>query len=75
MRLYDRASPPVDLTLSPSDALDGESIDSRNKVMDILLPLSFAWFRVRLFLSLSPLPFSQPIVPPHFPVLIPRARF
>jgi hypothetical protein len=51
----------VDLTLFPSDALNGESIDSRNKVMDILQPLTFAWFRVRPFRSLSPLPFSQPI--------------
>ena len=32
--------------------------------MDILLPLTFAWFRVRPFLSLSPLPFSRPIVSP-----------
>ena len=53
----------MDLTLFPSDALNGESIDSRNKVMDVLLPFSFAWFRVRRFLSLSPLPFSRPIVP------------
>jgi hypothetical protein len=51
----------VDLTLLPSDALNGESIDSRNKVMDILLPLTFAWFRVRPFRSLSPLPLFQPI--------------
>jgi hypothetical protein len=56
----------VDLTLSPSDALNGESVDSRNNIMDILLPFTFAWFRVRPFLSLSPLPFSQPIVPPTF---------
>ena len=48
-------------TLFPSDALNGESIDSRNKVIGILLPLTFAWFRVRPFRSLSPLPFSQPI--------------
>jgi hypothetical protein len=37
----------VDLTLFPTDALNGESNDSRNKVIDILLPLTFAWFRVR----------------------------
>lgn len=55
----------VDLTLVPSsDALNGESIDTRNKIMDILLPLTFASFRVRPFRSLSPLPFSQPITSP-----------
>lgn len=54
-RLYDRASLSVDLTLFPSDALNGESIDSRNKVVEVLLPFSFAWFRVRRFRSLSPL--------------------
>jgi hypothetical protein len=58
-------------TLPPSDALNGESIDSRSKVMDILLPLTFAWFRVRPFLSSSH-PFFRPIVPA--PVLIRRAR-
>jgi len=42
------------LPLLPSDALAGESIDSRDKVMDILFPLVFAWFRVRAF----PSPFS-----------------
>jgi hypothetical protein len=38
----------------PSDALNGESIDSRERMMDtILLPLTFAWFRVRPFRSSS----------------------
>ncbi len=46
----------VDLTVFPSDALNGEPNDSRNKVIDILLPLTFAWFRVRPLRSLSPLP-------------------
>ena len=32
--------------------------------MDILLPFTFAWFRVRPFPSSSPLPFSRPIVFP-----------
>jgi hypothetical protein len=54
----------VDLTLFPSDTLNGESFDSRNKVVDILFPLTLAWFRVRPFRSLSPLPFSQPIISP-----------
>jgi hypothetical protein len=43
--------------LPPSDALNGESTDNRERMMDtILLPLAFAWFRVRPFLSSSPLP-------------------
>ncbi len=65
MCVFERShSTSVDLTLFPSDALNGESVDSRNKLMDILLPLTFAWFRVRPFRSLSPLPFSQPITSP-----------
>jgi len=51
--------------LPPSDALNGESIGSRERTMDIILPLAFAWFRVRPFLSSSPLPSFQPIVFPH----------
>ncbi|KAH9957791.1 hypothetical protein BC827DRAFT_1269982 [Russula dissimulans] len=31
--------------MTSQDALTGESIDSRDKVMDILFPLVFAWFR------------------------------
>ncbi|KAI0248931.1 hypothetical protein BJV78DRAFT_738337 [Lactifluus subvellereus] len=31
--------------VASQDALNGESIDSRSKVMDILLPPTFAWFR------------------------------
>jgi hypothetical protein len=46
--------------LPPSGALNGESDDSRDNIMDILLPLTFAWFRVRPFRSLSPLPFFRP---------------
>jgi hypothetical protein len=46
--------------LPPPGALNGESDNSRDNIMDILLPLTFAWFRVRPFLSFSPLPFFQP---------------
>jgi hypothetical protein len=62
--------------LPPSGALNGESNDSRDKIMDILLPLTFAWFRVRPFLPSSPLPFFQPDrpFPPTSAVLICRAR-
>ncbi len=42
----------VDLTLFPSDALNGESNNNGNKVIDILLSLTFAWFRVRPLHSL-----------------------
>ncbi|KAI9463932.1 hypothetical protein F5148DRAFT_190544 [Russula earlei] len=31
--------------MTSQGALDGESIDSRDKIMDILFPLTFAWFR------------------------------
>jgi len=52
--------------LPPSDALNGESIDSCERMMDtILLPLAFAWFRVHPFLSSSPHPLFQPIVSLH----------
>jgi hypothetical protein len=48
--------------LPPSGALNGESIESRDKIMDIMLPLTFAWFRVRPFFpfSSSPLPTRSP---------------
>ena len=60
--------------LPPPGALNGESIESRERIMDIMLPLTFAWFRVRPFpFSESPLPLFQPDRP-HPAVLICRAR-
>ena len=58
----DRAPPSFPRRIRSSGALNGESIDSRDEIMDILLPFTLAWFRVRPFLSYSHLPF-QPIVP------------
>jgi hypothetical protein len=59
--LGDRTAPSVDLILFPSD-VDGKSVDSRNRIMDLLLPLTFAVFWVRPFFVTSSL--LQPIVPP-----------
>ena len=41
-----------------SDSLKEESSESREETMDILLPLSFAWFQVRAFSSSLTLPIS-----------------
>ena len=65
----DNASLPDLLPLS--DSLNEESSETRETIIDILLPLSFAWFRVRPSSSSPALPFlcrsCFPSTSHHFP--------